>query len=106
MNHYVHRAGGLWLCLLLLPVTVSSEGMNSPEQMCKPVLSLGSKMGPGVYAARGRLPAELSRSTAYDFSPVYDYSAQHAADLGLREHTGELYYSFASYFYGSGFGDH
>lgn len=33
MNHDVHRAGGLWLWLLLTPVAVSSVAMNLPEQV-------------------------------------------------------------------------
>ncbi|WP_019405963.1 PepSY-associated TM helix domain-containing protein [Stutzerimonas stutzeri] len=106
MNHDVHRAGGLWLWLLLTPVAVSSVAMNLPEQVFKPVVSLFSPVEPSVYEARGRMPADQLGTTAYDFHQAYDYAMQHAAELGLTEAITELYYSFEYNFYGAGFGEH
>lgn len=106
LNHDVHRASGLWLWLLLTPVAISSIAMNLPEQVFKPVVSLVSKVEPSVYAARGRLPEAELGTTQYDFHRAYDHAMQHAADLGIRESIGELYYSFEYNFYGAGFGDH
>ena len=71
MNHDVHRAGGLWLWLLLTPVAVSSVAMNLPEQVFKPVVSLFSPVEPSVYEARGRMPTEQLGTTAYDFHQAY-----------------------------------
>jgi len=51
MNHDVHRAGGLWLWLLLTPVAVSSVAMNLPEQVFKPVVSLFSSFEYNFYGA-------------------------------------------------------
>ena len=106
LNHDVHRAGGLWLWLLLTPVAISSIAMNLPEQVFKPVVSLVSTVEPSVYAARGKLPKDELGVTQYDFHRAYDFAMQHAADLGLSEPIGELYYSFEYNFYGAGFGDH
>ena len=63
-------------------------------------------MEPSVYAARGKLPKDELGVTQYDFHRAYDFAMQHAADLGLSEPIGELYYSFEYNFYGAGFGDH
>ena len=106
LNHDVHRAGGLWLWLLLTPVAVSSIAMNLPEEVFKPVVSLVSEVEPSVYEARSSLPKAELGTTGYDFHRAYDYAMQHAADLGLNEPIGELYYSFEYNFYGAGFGDH
>src|SRR5690606_24970559 len=96
----------LWLWLLLLPVAVSSVAMNLPEQVFKPVVSLFSQVKPSVYEARGNLPRTELGVTQYDFHQAYRYAMQHAAELGLSEPIGELYYSFEYNFYGAGFGEH
>lgn len=55
-NFDLHRAGGLWLWLLLAPVALSSVALNLPSQVFKPLVSLFSPIEPSVYEARGRLP--------------------------------------------------
>ena len=57
-NFDLHRAGGLWLWLLLAPVALSSVALNLPSQVFKPLVSLFSPIEPSVYEARGRLPRE------------------------------------------------
>ncbi|WP_193073922.1 PepSY-associated TM helix domain-containing protein [Pseudomonas sp. FME51] len=106
VNLDIHRASGLWLWLLLLPVAISSVAMNLPEQVFKPVISLASPIKPSVYAARGELPAEELGVTGYGYGEAYQLAMQHARDLKLEEPITELYYSFEYNFYGAGFGDH
>ena len=106
LNYDVHRAGGLWLWLLLLPVAISSVAMNLPEQVFKPVVSLVSPVQPSVYHARSQLPIEELGTTAYGYGEAYGHALRHAGRLGLDEPMTELYYSFEYNFYGAGFGAH
>lgn len=76
LNFDLHRAGGLWLWLLLLPIAVSSVAMNLPSQVFKPAVSLFSPIEPSVYKARGRMPpADLG---------VTQLSYQQAYERGIR----------------------
>ncbi|MCH2881680.1 PepSY domain-containing protein, partial [Listeria monocytogenes] len=66
-NFDLHRAGGLWLWLLLAPVALSSVALNLPSQVFKPLVSLCSPIEPSVYEARGRLPREQLGETRLDY---------------------------------------
>ncbi|WP_263139739.1 PepSY domain-containing protein [Pseudomonas sp. RIT-PI-AD] len=102
----LHRAGGLWLWLLLLPVAVSSVAMNLPSQVFKPVVSLFSPITPSVYEARGQLPRDTLGDTRMDFAAIHARALQEARRLGIPQRLGELYYSTEYNFFGAGFGDH
>ncbi len=102
----LHRASGLWLWLLLLPVAVSSVAMNLPEQVFKPAVSLFSPVPASVYQARSHLPAEALGTTTYGYRQAYAHALEHGRALGLHEPVTELYYSFQYNFYGAGFGEH
>ncbi|WP_236197176.1 PepSY-associated TM helix domain-containing protein [Pseudomonas glycinae] len=106
LNFDLHRAGGLWLWLLLLPIAVSSVAMNLPSQVFKPVVSLFSPIEPSVYEARGRMPAEELGITRLSYQQAYERAQQEGKRLGLTAAIGELYYSFEYNFYGAGFGQH
>ncbi|MCU0122295.1 PepSY domain-containing protein [Pseudomonas sp. B2M1-30] len=106
LNFDLHRAGGLWLWLLLLPIAISSVAMNLPSQVFKPVVSLFSPIEPSVYEARGRMPAEELGVTQLSYQQAYERAEQEGKRLGLTAAIGELYYSFEYNFYGAGFGQH
>lgn len=106
LNFDLHRAGGLWLWLLLLPIAVSSVAMNLPSQVFKPVVSLFSPIEPSVYEARGRMPADELGTTRLSYQQAYERAQQEGKRLGLTAAIGELYYSFEYNFYGAGFGQH
>lgn len=106
LNHDLHRAGGLWLWLLLTPVALSSVAMNLAEPVFKPVVSLLSPVAPSVYEARARLPKAQLGATTYGYDQAYRYAEAHGRRLGLSAPITELYYSFEYHFYGAGFGDH
>ncbi len=105
-NFDLHRAGGLWLWLLLAPVALSSVALNLPSQVFKPLVSLFSPIEPSVYEARGRLPREQLGETRLDYDRTFQLASVEAARLGIAEPIGELYYSFEYNFFGAGFGDH
>lgn len=106
LNYDLHRAGGLWLWLLLLPIALSSVAMNLPSQVFKPAVSLFSTVEPSVYESRGRLPNEALGVTQLSYQQAYEHAQQEGRRLGLKEAIGELYYSFEYNFYGAGFGQH
>lgn len=106
LNFDLHRAGGLWLWLLLLPVAVSSVAMNLPSQVFKPVVSLLSPIEPSVYEARGQLSAEQLGTTRLSYQQAYELALKEGERQGLKVPIGELYYSFEYNFYGAGFGQH
>ena len=106
LNMDIHRAGGLWLWLLLLPVALSSVAMNLPAQVFKPAVSLFSPVEPSVYEARGGLPKEQLGVTQLSYQQAYQRAQQEGQRLGLTAPIGELYYSFEYNFYGAGFGQH
>ncbi|WP_249679708.1 PepSY-associated TM helix domain-containing protein [Pseudomonas abieticivorans] len=106
LNMDIHRAGGLWLWLLLVPVAISSVAMNLPAQVFKPVVSLVSPITPSVYETRGRMPASSLGVTGLSYQQAYELAQQEGKRLGLTAAIGELYYSFEYNFYGAGFGHH
>ncbi|TKJ76943.1 PepSY domain-containing protein [Pseudomonas koreensis] len=106
LNFDLHRAGGLWLWLLLLPIAVSSVAMNLPSQVFKPAVSLFSPIEPSVYEARGRMPVGDLGVTQLSYQQAYERALQEGKRLGLTAAIGELYYSFEYNFYGAGFGQH
>ena len=106
LNFDLHRAGGLWVWLLLLPIAVSSVAMNLPSQVFKPAVSLFSPIEPSVYEARGRMPADQLGTTLLSYQQAYERALQEGKRLGLTAAIGELYYSFEYNFYGAGFGQH
>lgn len=83
LNFDLHRAGGLWLWLLLLPVAVSSVAMNLPSQVFKPAVSLFSSIEPSVYEARGRMPADELGATQLSYQQAYDRALEEGTRLGL-----------------------
>lgn len=106
LNMDVHRASGLWLWLLLLPIAISSVAMNLPAQVFKPAVSLFSPVEPSVYEARGAMPKEALGVTQLTYQQAYQLAQEEGARLGLTAPIGELYYSFEYNFYGAGFGQH
>ena len=106
LNMDIHRASGLWLWLLLLPIAISSVAMNLPAQVFKPAISLFSPVEPSVYEARGVMPKEALGVTQLTYQQAYQRAQEEGARLGLSAPIGELYYSFEYNFYGAGFGQH
>lgn len=106
LNMDIHRAGGLWLWLLLLPVAISSVAMNLPAQVFKPAVSLFSPVELSVYEARGALPKDQLGQTQLSYQQAFQLAQQEGQRLGLSAPIGELYYSFEYNFYGAGFGQH
>ncbi|MBW5455784.1 PepSY domain-containing protein, partial [Pseudomonas aeruginosa] len=66
-NFDLHRAGVLWLWLLLAPVALSSVALNLPSQEFQPLVSLFSPIGSSVSEARQRMHRDQLGETSMDY---------------------------------------
>lgn len=106
INLDLHRAGGLWLWLILLPVAISSVAMNLPTQVFKPAVSVFSPVAPSMYEERLAMPAEERGKTRISHDQIYRLALTEAARLGWDEPVGEYLYLRDENYYGVGFGYH
>lgn len=104
-NVDVHRAGGLWLWLLLLLIAMSSIAMNLPDRVFKPVVSLVSPVEPSVFFERSQMSAEQLGKVQLDFADIIPIATQHAATINLNEPLHGIFFSKAFNYYAVGFGD-
>lgn len=105
-NFDLHRAGGLWLWPILLPVAVSSIAMNLPDHVFRPLVSLVSPVEQSVYYQRGLLPLGSFGETRQDFAAIHERGQAEAAAHGLDEPIYGLYFSTLYNFYAVGYGSH
>ncbi|MGF1631778.1 MAG: PepSY-associated TM helix domain-containing protein [Kiloniellaceae bacterium] len=105
-NLDLHRAGGLWLWLILLPVAVSSIAMNLPDHVFRPVVSLFSPVEQSVYYKRSFLSAEEIGATRQTYADIRRRGADEAAALGLDKPIYALYLNTPYNYYAVGYGSH
>jgi len=106
INLDLHRAGGLWLWLILLPVAVSSIAMNLPDHVFRPVVSLFSPVEQSVYYKRSFLSAEEIGATRQSYADIRQRGADEAAALGLDKPIYALYLNTPYNYYAVGYGSH
>jgi uncharacterized iron-regulated membrane protein len=105
-NLDLHRAGGLWLWLILLPVAVSSIAMNLPDQVFRPVVSLFSPVEQSVYYQRSFLSAEEIGETRQGYAEILRQGREAAAAAGLEKPIYALYLNTPYNYYAVGYGSH
>ena len=105
-NLDLHRAGGLWLWLILLPVAVSSIAMNLSDQVFRPMVSLFSPVEQSVYYQRQSWTAEQLGARGVDYAQVLVNAAQAARDQDLEMPVYGLYYNRLYNYYAAGYGSH
>ena len=103
-NFDLHRAGGLWLWLLLAPVALSSVALNLPSQVFAAGIAVLADRTERLRRAGGCPGSNWGDPPDYD--RTFQLASVEAARLGIAEPIGELYYSFEYNFFGAGFGDH
>jgi uncharacterized iron-regulated membrane protein len=101
----LHRAGGLWLWLLLVPIAVSSIAMNLSEEVFRPVVNLFSPTPAHVWYARGDMTPEERGEPAIDLARAIDLGRAEGDRLGLAEPMTAVYFSADRNYYALGFGD-
>jgi uncharacterized iron-regulated membrane protein len=105
-NLDLHRAGGLWLWLILLPVAVSSVAMNLPDQVFRPVVSLFSPVEQSVYYQRSFLSAEEIGETRQGYAEIFLRGRDEAARAGVDKPIYALYLDTVHNYYAVGYGSH
>ena len=105
-NLDLHRAGGLWMWLILLPVAVSSIAMNLPDHVFRPVVSLFSPVEQSVYYQRGFMTPEQIGEKAQDYADILAKAQAAARDHGLDKPVYGLYYNTPFNYYAVGYGSH
>jgi uncharacterized iron-regulated membrane protein len=102
----LHRAGGLWLWLILLPVAVSSIAMNLPDHVFRPLVSLFSPVEQSVYYQRSFMPPESLGETRQDFAAIHARGVAEAAAVDLDKPIYALYLNTPYNYYAVGYGSH
>ncbi|MGO1119212.1 PepSY-associated TM helix domain-containing protein [Rhodovibrionaceae bacterium A322] len=104
-NLDLHRAGGLWLWLILLPVAVSSIAMNLPDHVFKPVVSLFSPIETSVYYKREGMTRDQLGDTLFSSPDILARAEQEAERLGVTEPVTGIYFNEERNYYATGHGD-
>jgi uncharacterized iron-regulated membrane protein len=103
LNLDLHRAGGLWLWGVLLIVAATGVGMNLPDQVVRPIVSLFSPLKPSLEEVAAK------RLTAHPKPPLlsYDDAIARTKAEAAKHHwqvTPQLIFHYAAYnAYGVGF---
>jgi uncharacterized iron-regulated membrane protein len=104
----LHRAGGLWLWLILLPVAVSSVAMNLPDRVFRPLVSLFSPVEQSVYYKRSFMSPEELGETRQDYAEIFARGREEAIAADLDKPIYALYLNtpYNYYYYAVGYGSH
>ena len=106
LNLDLHRAGGLWFWLLLLPIAVSSIAMNLPDHVFRPVVSLFSPVEPSVYFLRSQMTPAERGEVKMSYAEIFSRGEEEAERLGLADPIQALYLGRQCTCFAVGYGDH
>lgn len=90
----VHRAGGLWLWIVLLMLAISSVSLNLRTEVFTPIVSAFSPLTSSIFDLRA--PSELDRTPGLSFDEVAARARQEAQQLGWAMDLASINY-IASY---------
>lgn len=76
----LHRAGGLWLWLVLLMLAVSSVSLNLRTEIFSPIVSAFSPLTPSIFDLR--VPDEQARDPGLSFDQIAVRARREAQGLG------------------------
>jgi uncharacterized iron-regulated membrane protein len=101
LNFDLHRSGGVWTWLLLMPLAMTAISMNLNRELVRPVVSMFSTLADDPFATREPAP----RGVLPEVRPerVIARAEADAAELGLGRPLGGLFYSPLFGVYGVGF---
>lgn len=101
LNFDLHRSGGVWVWLLLLPLAITAVSMNLNRELVRPVVSWFSPLTDSPFDSRTAkadgIPASVPRQQ------VISQAVVDAEKLGLEQPLGGLFYSPMYGVYGVGF---
>lgn len=97
----LHRSGGVWAWLLLLPLGVSAVSMNLNREVVRPLVNALSPLSDSPFASR--TPRAEPTAPALSRARAVSLAAAEASRLGLAEPPGGVFYSPAFDVFGVGF---
>lgn len=100
-----HRAGGLWLWIVLLLIAISGVALNLRKEVFVPVVSLFSPVTPSVFERRATLP-DRPQQPVLGYDDILARAATEAKRRGWALVPGEIFHNRATGLYGVSFGDH
>jgi uncharacterized iron-regulated membrane protein len=101
LNFDLHRSGGVWAWLLLLPLAVSAVSMNLNREVMRPLVSAFSPLADNPFATR--TPRTEPMTPALSRERAVEQGAAEASRLGLEHGPGGVFYSPEFDVYGVGF---
>ena len=97
----LHRSGGVWTWLLIMPLALTAVSMNLNREVVRPVVSLFSTLAESPFASR--TPSEQAIVATTSRQQILKHAATDALALDLGRPQGGLFYSQQFGVYGVGF---
>lgn len=97
----LHRSGGVWTWLLIMPLALTAVSMNLNREVVRPVVSLFSDLAESPFASR--TPSEQAIVATTPRQQILKRAATDALALELGRPQGGLFYSQEFGVYGVGF---
>ncbi|MCQ8130340.1 PepSY-associated TM helix domain-containing protein [Methylomonas rivi] len=105
MSFDLHRAGGLWLLVLMLMMSVSAISLNLRDAVFEPVVSLFSEFTPSPFDAREQRSEQAPVEAAVAFVDVLHSAATEAGKRGWGKPQASIFYNANYGIFGVGYGD-
>jgi len=105
MSFDLHRAGGLWLLVLMLMMSVSAISLNLRDAVFEPVVSLFSEFTPSPFDAREDRSEQPPVEAAVAFGDVLQSAAAEAGKRGWDKAQASIFYNADYGIFGVGYGD-
>lgn len=101
LNFDLHRSGGVWAWLLLMPLALTAVSMNLNREVMRPIVSVFSTLSDNPFASRS--PRSEPATPALSRERAIELGASEANRLGLSTPPGGVFYSPEFDVYGVGF---
>ncbi|MCD2453701.1 PepSY domain-containing protein [Methylicorpusculum oleiharenae] len=101
----LHRAGGLWLLVLMLMMSVSAISLNLRDAVFEPVVSLVSEFTPSPFDAREQRSEQPPVEANMAFADILQSAALEAATRDWDKAQASIFYNAGYGIFGVGYGD-
>lgn len=103
INFDLHRAGGLWVWLILFILAFTSFSLNLYREVFYPMMSVVSEVTPGPFDTRPPQPLNKPLLAEVDFPSVIRAAAAEGQKRNWDEPVGSVFYSSMFGFHGASF---